>query len=48
MGFDIAISAAKIRAAILVSGPQAVKYRTFIQLIPVISAIEMYNVCNQF
>ena len=50
MGFDIAMSAAKFGASvILVSGPTSCKVSNpLIQLIPVISADEMYNVCHQF
>jgi len=50
MGFDIAISAANFGASvILVSGPTSCKVTNpLIQVIPVISADEMFNVCHQF
>ncbi|SHG19354.1 phosphopantothenoylcysteine decarboxylase / phosphopantothenate--cysteine ligase [Flavobacterium micromati] len=50
MGFDIAASAANLGASvILVSGPTNCKVSNpLIQLIPIISADEMYNVCHQY
>ena len=50
MGFDIAISAANLGASvILVSGPTNYKVSNpFINVIPVVSAEEMYIACHQF
>jgi phosphopantothenoylcysteine decarboxylase/phosphopantothenate--cysteine ligase len=50
MGFDIAASAANLGASvILVFGPTNCKVsNSLIELIPVISAEEMYNVCHQY
>ncbi|RDI56235.1 bifunctional phosphopantothenoylcysteine decarboxylase/phosphopantothenate--cysteine ligase CoaBC [Flavobacterium glaciei] len=50
MGFDIAISAAKMGASvILVSGPTNCKVSNpLIKVIPVVSAEEMYMACHQF
>ena len=49
MGFDIAISAAKYGASVIVvSGPTSCKVSNpLIQVIAVISADDMYNVCHQ-
>lgn len=50
MGFDIALSAANLGASvILVSGPTNCKVtNSLIEVIPVVSAQEMYDVCHQY
>ena len=50
MGFDIALSAANLGASvILVSGPTNCKVtNSLIEVIPVVSAQEMYDACHQY
>jgi phosphopantothenoylcysteine decarboxylase/phosphopantothenate--cysteine ligase len=50
MGFDIAQSAANLGASVvLISGPTHCKINhAFVQVIPVVSAQEMYDACHQY